>query len=105
MENYIDPDVRCPGPETLRSDAVIIEGRTHTGRSCRIIDNTCSVARKDLVEVLEGLIAARRFGTAALSAHGGHTLAIGQPTATHVQFGDTLYRLLLYPYEARIERF
>ncbi|MDA8191371.1 hypothetical protein [Acidiferrobacter thiooxydans] len=105
MDDYIDPQARCPGPESLRPDAVIIEGRTHNGHACRIIDNTCSVARKDLVEVLDGLIAARRFGMAALSARGGQTLVIGRPEATHVQFGDTLYRLLLYPYEARIERF
>lgn len=105
METYIDPAVPCPGPESLRPDALIIEGRTHTGRACRIIDNTCSVRREDLLEVLNALIAARRFGMTALSAHGGNTLAIGRPEATHVQLGDTLYRLLLYPYEARIERF
>ncbi|WP_297360146.1 hypothetical protein [Acidiferrobacter sp.] len=105
MEDYIDLQARVPGPESLRPDAVIIEGRTHGGRACRIVDNTCSVAREDLVGVLNDLIAARRFGTAALSAHGGHTLVIGRPEATHIQFGETLYRLLLYPYEARIERF
>ena len=105
MKDYIDPQARCPGPESVRADAVIIEGRTQSGHACRIVDNTCSVARADLAEVLNALIAARRFGTAALSAHGGHTLVIGRPEATHVQFGETLYRLLLYPYEARIERF
>ncbi len=105
MESYIDPNARCPGPDSVRPDAIIVEGRTHSGRACRIVDNTCSVAREDLADVLDALIAARRFGTAALSAHGGHTLAIGRPEATHIQFGGTLYRLLLYPYEARIERF
>ncbi len=105
MSDYIDPTARCPGPESIRPDATIIAGRTHTGRPCRIIDNTCSIPREELAAVLEGLIAERRFGMAALSAHGGHTLAIGQPNATHIQFGDTLYRILLYPYEARIEPF
>ncbi|WP_298134674.1 hypothetical protein [Acidiferrobacter sp.] len=105
MDDRIDPDARCPGPESLRPDAVIVAGRTHTGHACRIVDNTCTVAHQDLVDVLNDLIAARRFGIAARSAHGGQTLAIGRPEATHVQFGDTLYRLLLYPYEARIERF
>jgi len=105
MENYIDPSVPCPGPDSVRPDAVIIEGHTHTGRPCRIVDNTCSVPKEELAEVLNDLIAARRFGVAALSPHGGHVLAIGRPNATHIQFGDELYRLLLFPYEARIERF
>ena len=105
METYIDPNLPCPGPESIRADAVIIEGHTHTGRACRIVDNTCSVPPEELIEVLNGLIAERRFGIAALSPHGGNALAIGRPSATHIQFGDALYRLLLFPYEARIERF
>ncbi|HUW98696.1 MAG TPA: hypothetical protein VMV40_07645 [Acidiferrobacter sp.] len=105
MENYIDLSAACPRPDSVRPDAVIIEGHTHTGRPCRIVDNTCSVPRKDLTEVLDGLITAHRFGVAALSAHGGQVLAIGRPDATHIQFGDELYRLLLFPYEAHIERF
>jgi len=105
MDSFIDLNVPCPGPDTLRPDAVVIEGRTHTGRPCRITDNTCSIPREDLIAVLEGLITERRFGMAALSAPGGHVLAIGQPHSTHIQFADTLYRLLLFPYEARIEVF
>jgi len=67
METYIDPKLPCPGPESIRPDAVIVEGRTHTGRACRIVDNTCSVPKEELIEVLNGLITERRFGIAALS--------------------------------------
>lgn len=105
MEKYIDPNVSCPGPDSVRADATVINGHTHNGRPCRLIDNTCSVTKEDLEAILAGLIAERRFGIAALSAHGGHTLALGRPNATHIQCGDTLYRLLLFPYEARIEPF
>lgn len=105
MNDFIDPNAACPGPDSIRPDAIIVEGRTLSGRPCRIIDNTCSIQRADLVEVLEGLISERRFGVAALSPHGGTVLAIGRPNSTHIQFGDTLYRLLLFPYEARIETF
>ncbi|MHB8253166.1 MAG: hypothetical protein ACYDEV_05585 [Acidiferrobacter sp.] len=105
MENYIDPNVPCPSPDSVHPDAVIVAGQTHTGRACRIVDNTRSIPKEDLAEVLNSLIAERRFGVAALSPHGGQTLAIGRPNTTHIQFGDDLYRLMLFPYEAHIERF
>lgn len=105
MEAFIDPTIRCPGPDSIHPDATIIESRTHTGRICRIIDNTRSIDRAELSSVLETLIQEKRFGVAALSAHGSGVLSIGHPDSTHIQFGDTLYRLLLFPYEARIELF
>lgn len=105
MEPFVDRLARCPGPETIRPDATIITGVAHNGHPCRILDNTCSVPRQDLAEVLGALIAERRFGVAALSAHGSGVLSIGHPEGTHIQFGDRLYRLLLFPYEARIEDF
>ena len=105
MELFIDPSIRCPGPEAVRADATIITGVTHNNHPCRIVDNTGLVSRQDLEEVLRALIAERRFGIAALSAHGSGVLSIGHPDSTHIQFGDRLYRLLLFPYEARIENF
>ncbi len=105
MEKYIDLNIPCPRPDAVQSHAVIIEGHTHTGHPCRIVDNTGSIAREDLRAVLDGLIRERRFGIAALSTHGGNALGIGRPNATHIQFGDTLYRLLVFPYEAHIEPF
>lgn len=103
--DFIDPNARPPGPESLRPDAVVVEGRTHNGKPCRIVDNTASVATTELRAVLEALIRERKFGPGGLSASGGHTIRLGAPVATHVQFGERLYRLLLYPYEARIEHF
>lgn len=103
--DFIDPNARPPGPESLRPDATIVEGRTHNGKPCRIVDNTATVPEGELRAVLETLIHERKFGPGGLSASGGSTIRLGAPIATHVQFGEHLYRLLLYPYEARIEHF
>lgn len=102
---FVDPQLPPPSAGSVRADAVIVEGVTHTGRACRIVDNTASIERAALREVLEALIRERRFGVTALSATGGSVIPLDRPRSTHIQFGDTLYRILLFPYEARIERF
>ncbi|MHB8454067.1 MAG: hypothetical protein ACYDDO_05075 [Acidiferrobacterales bacterium] len=86
-------------------NAVIIEGTAHNGHTCRLIDNTGGIPRPALVELFNKLISERRFGNGGLSPTGGNTITIGAPRYGHIQLGDELYRLLVFPYEARIERF
>lgn len=86
-------------------NAVIIEATAHNGRPCRIIDNTGAVDEQQLRALLDDLIREKQFGIQGLSSSGGETITIGGPRFTHVQLGDALYRLLLFPYEARIEKY
>jgi hypothetical protein len=94
----------APVPSPLSKDAVILEGRTLRGRPCRIVDNTATVDRSELHELLQSLIAQDRFRMGGRSS-GDNTIAIGAPEFGHIQLGGRLYRLILFPYEARIERF
>jgi len=103
--SWIDPNTSCPNPGAADPHATIVESVAHNGRPCRIIDNTGTVAAAELRSVLESLIAERRFGLSGLSAHGGTAIPLDHPAGTHIQFGDRLYRILLFPYEARIEAF
>ena len=82
-----------------------VEGFSHTGKPCRLIDNTGTVEHAQLQALLDDLIAQKLFGLQALSGAGDNTLRLDQPRITHIQFGATLYRLLLFPHEARIEKF
>lgn len=102
---FVDPSLPPPEAGRVHADAVIVEGITHTGKPCRIVDNTASIDRAALHDVLDALIRERRFGISGLSAAGGAVIPLDRPRATHIQFGDTLYRILLFPYEARIEPF
>jgi len=102
---FVDPTLPCPGEESIRPDAVIIEGVAHNGKPCRIVDNTASVDQAELRELLDALIRERRFGFSGLSVAGSNRIAVREPTGTHIQLGGELYRILLYPYEARIEAF
>jgi len=88
----------------LSDKAIIIEGQTLNGKSCRLVDNTGEIDRHELEQLLGQLIEQKQFGIKGLSSTDG-SIKLGQPQATHIQFGDTLYRLLLFPYEARIEAF
>ncbi len=101
---FIDPTLTGPS-DSLRPDARIIEGHAHNGKPCRIVDNTNSVDPTELRAVLDALIRDKKFGRGGLSVAGGSTIALDRPTSSHIQFGEQLYRILLYPYEARIERF
>ncbi|NIR59376.1 MAG: hypothetical protein GWO02_07570 [Gammaproteobacteria bacterium] len=85
--------------------ASVVEGETRSGKPCRVIDNTGTVRRAELEQLLHTLVAEGHFGLTGLSASGGQTIKLGEPRFTHIQFGESLYRLLLFPYEAVIERF
>jgi hypothetical protein len=94
-----------PPVPPLSEKAVVIEGQAHNGRSCRLVDNTGTVARDVLEGLLSDLIESRRFGLSGLSAGGSGTIRLGAPEFTHIQLGDHVYRLILLPYEARLEVF
>jgi hypothetical protein len=89
-----------PGP-----GATIIESVAHNGRPCRIVDNTGSIDHAELERLLAELIEERCFGLRGLSATGENAIRLGEPEFTHMQFGDRIYRMLLFPYEARLEAF
>lgn len=106
------PDVPVSGRCTAESvtdsshpEAVIIEGATVSGKRCRVVDNTGTVKRAELQNLLDELIREKRFGFSGISSAGGTAITIGAPVFAHVQLGGELYRLILFPYEARIERF
>lgn len=96
---------RPPDLQDLAPHAVIIEGVAHNGRPCRVVDNTGTVDRQRLKELLDELVQQRQFGLQGLSGSGDNAIPIGGPRYSHVQIGNDLYRLLLFPYEARIEKF
>ncbi|HQU16844.1 MAG: hypothetical protein B7Z66_06975 [Chromatiales bacterium 21-64-14] len=100
-----DPLSRFHRDHPQRPDARIVEGRTGTGRSCRIVDNTATVAPAELAALLQDLIRAQRFGLGGHSTGPDHAITIGGPVGTHIQLDGRLYRLLVFPYEARIEDF
>lgn len=85
--------------------AVILDGVAHNGKPCRIVDNTGRVSRAELQSLLQQLIADRHFGLGGLSAAGSNAIRLGAPEFTHVQLDGEVYRLILLPYEARIEPF
>jgi hypothetical protein len=85
--------------------ATIVESVAHNGKPCRVVDNTGTIARVELERLLVDLVESRQFGVRGLSAKGGNTIRLGEPEFTHMQFGDQMYRMLLFPYEARLEAF
>jgi hypothetical protein len=91
-------ELPAPGP-----DATIIEAVTRNGNPCRVVDNTGSIPREELERLLEDLVAGGHFGLHALSAQGDNSIRLGEPSLTHLQFGDRMYRMLLFPHEARLE--
>jgi hypothetical protein len=103
--SMVMPLRRDPHTPPLSEGAVFVEGRAHNGRPCRVVDNTGTVERALLEELLAELVKARRFGVAGLSATGTSAIRLGAPEFTHIQLGGELYRLILFPYEARLEAF
>lgn len=83
----------------------VIEGYAHNGKPCRLIDHTGNVPPDELHTLLADLIAAQRFGFRGRSLQGGNTIALNAPEFSHIQIGETLYRLVLLPYEAHLDRF
>lgn len=100
-----DPLNRFRRDHPRHPDARVIEASTHTGRPCRIVDNTGSVEPADLAALLEDLIRERRFGYWGLATGPDAAVSLEGPVGSHIQLGGQLYRLVLFPYEARIERF
>ncbi|AOU96901.1 hypothetical protein BI364_01770 [Acidihalobacter yilgarnensis] len=89
----------------LSAQAIIIEGVTRHGKPCRVVDNTGAVPVPELQALLDQLIKDGRFGLSGRSLAGDSRMLIGAPDFSHVQFGDAVYRFILFPYEARIEAF
>lgn len=105
--SHESPDDERPVPVAgdIRPGAIIIEGVAHNGKPCRIVDNTASVDPAELRALLDDLIRERRFGVQGLSVAGGDKISIDQPIGTHIQLGQDIYRILMFPYEARLEHF
>jgi hypothetical protein len=82
-----------------------IEGVAHNGKPCRLVDSTGAVPPEELRALLDDLIRERRFGISGLSAAGSNAIRLGAPEFTHIQMAGELYRLIVLPYEARIEPF
>lgn len=89
----------------LSPDAIVVNGRTLNGKACRVVDNTGTVPMQELQQLLDQLINDKRFGLSGKSLAGDTRIRIGEPDFTHMQIGNTLYRFILFPYEARIETF
>ncbi len=105
MPSLADSVRRFDEQNPIDANAIIVDGVMSNGHACRLVDNTGDIDRQTLEELLQVLILERRFGGAGLSPVGGDTVTIGAPQYGHVQVGETLYRLLVFPYEARIVRF
>lgn len=105
IPEFVDPQAKPPARDEIRPDAVIIEGVAHNGKPCRIVDNTASADPEELRALLQTLIEEKRFGLGGISVSGGNRISLDEPIGTHIQIGNDLYRILLYPYEARIEPF
>ncbi|MCE5394521.1 MAG: hypothetical protein JJ693_08030 [Acidithiobacillus sp.] len=93
------------GLPPVHPHAQILEGKTKRGKPCRLIDNTASVDRVHLQQLLEDLIDQDHFQPLGLSTAGGNAIQIGAPQSAHVQLGEDLYRLIIIGYEARLEVF
>lgn len=94
-----------PNAKPLSSTAIVVNGQAHNGKACRVVDNTGTVPMHELQQLLAQLINEKRFGLSGRSLSGDTRIRIGEPDFTHMQIGDTLYRFILFPYEARIEAF
>mgnify|MGYP000399784114 CR=1 FL=1 len=79
-------------------------GTTHNGKSCKIIDATGTLSHDTLQGLLNDLIKKRSFGLSGYSQD-GQTIKLNQARFSHIQIQNQLYRLILLPYEARIEKF
>jgi len=88
----------------LNSNAIVIKSTTQHGKPCQIVDNTASVEHKELESILQSLIENDEFGMKMLSDSNGR-MDLNKPRLAHIQIGDQLYRLVLYPYEAIIDHY
>lgn len=102
---FFDPGMSFDEANPISPGAVVLEGITLKGKPCRLVDNTATVPCDEMKALLRDLIEQHKFGPGGLSASGGNTITLGMPESAHVQLGDTLYRLLIFDYEARLEKF
>ena len=105
MPSIVDSLRRFADQHPIEPGAIIVDGRMDNGHACRLIDNTGNIDPGTLKELLDLLVSEKRFGGAGLSPAGGNAVTIGTPQCGHIQVGEVLYRLLVFPYEARIDRF
>ena len=88
----------------INTHAKIIRGKTENGKPCQLIDNTGTIDDCELDSLLNQLLSDKQFGINALSSSNG-VIAIDKPRLTHIQIKDELYRLLIFRYDAIIEKF
>ena len=106
FSEFIDPNADFDESNPLRPDAVRLQGTTKRGKPCELIDNTGdSLPQRELRDVLDALIENEVFGFRTLSASGGETINLDRRESSHIQIGDNLYRLIVFRYEARLEKF
>ncbi len=105
MSDSTKPQSNDPADWPLAENARIVAGETHSGKACRLVDNTGEIPVEELESLLRELIESRQFGLQLLSAAGESSLRLDEPRFTHIQIGENLYRLILFPFEARIESF
>jgi len=86
------------------SDPFIVISHTPSGRECCLKDMTQSLPKAELEQLMDQLLEQKLFGFNMLSDTSG-TMSLDKPRLTHIQIGEQLYRLLLFPYEAQIETF
>lgn len=106
ISEFVDPNADFDENNPLRPDAVRIQGNTKRGKLCELINNTGEqLPQNELQDILDALIENEAFGFTTLSANGGDTINLDRKESSHIQIGENLYRLIVYRYTARIEKF
>ena len=106
FSEFVDPNADFDQNNPLRQDAIRIKGNTKRNKSCELIDNTGDkLPRNELQDILNALIENEVFGFKTLSASGGETINLDRKESSHIQIGENLYRLIVFRYQARIEKF
>ena len=106
ISEFVDPGADFDENNPLRADAVRLHGKTTRGKACELINNTGTVLPADeLQAILNALIENEAFGFTSLSANGGDTISLDRKESSHIQVGEDLYRLIVFRYIARIEKF
>lgn len=104
--DFLPPTADFESLNPLHPDAVRYRGTTRSGRSCVLVDNTgARLAPEEMRSILEALIAADAFGFQSRSAAGANTLDLARREGGHIQVAGELYRLIVFRYEARVEKF
>ena len=106
FKDFVDPNANFDASNPLRPDAPRLEGQNKRGKRCELIDNSGdTLPHGELQSILNALIENDAFGFKTLSANGGETINLDRRESSHVQIGENLYRLIIFRYQARIERF